>query len=552
VCMSTWKVKADAKLYANAINLTLIIILSLLSVGCGNASSDVETIITETKSLQESTQEESSQSGGTESETTSSESSEADDSEEVVSEVSGNIGFDISVDGKSDVVTSQVITINLNDLNIDASTITASNVSLSRNNVLIPSSIQFDTAANIIRLTPNTYLIPGQQYTVTIGGLTSIQGDVIDGSTANFSVVEPVNRLVMGGLSGRIIIYDVGQDGLLTENSNSQTSLSTGGAINRMALDNGGENFYVAETIINTGMSSLLGFSIDSNNALVETIGSPFASIVGFIDLFHKENTPYFYVVNNTANHISTYKQTLNSPELTLVSGSQLITTEIKSPRILAFHPSQNLAYILFAQYEGDPDGNSVKGYRVNNSTGVLSELSGVTVTHALGSRGMQITPDGKFLYVINNDWTNYTLNELRYYEINATTGVLSEGIGSPITVSYDSLSDIIISPNGKNLFALVHRLAENRRYLIPYEVNKLDGALTPIPEIELTGVGGGRISGSLAMDKDSEYIYIKEESEISNNTKLFVLNIQGDIIQTITIPEENFGALYYYGYSPL
>ena len=93
-----------------------------------------------------------------------------------------------------------------------------------------------------------------------------------------------------------------------------------------------------------------------------------------------------------------------------------------------AAQPSGNVAGFAYVANQGS--GN-VSAYAIDTSTGALSEVAGSPFAAGIGPESISVHPSGKFAYVANFGSANVS-GSVSAYTIDASTGALSEVVGSP------------------------------------------------------------------------------------------------------------------------
>src|SRR5262249_19893301 len=87
--------------------------------------------------------------------------------------------------------------------------------------------------------------------------------------------------------------------------------------------------------------------------------------------------------------------------------------------------------------------------YRIERATGELTEVGGSPVTVGTAPFGIAFSPDGRFLYVANEE--NETISAFAF---SPTTGHLTPVPGSPFAGGSSLINDIAVTPNGRFLYA--------------------------------------------------------------------------------------------------
>jgi 6-phosphogluconolactonase len=137
-------------------------------------------------------------------------------------------------------------------------------------------------------------------------------------------------------------------------------------------------------------------------------------------------------------------------------------------PRHYTFHPTLDVVYF------SDEQGSSVTGYRLDTTAGTLSAFQTASTlpegnTERNTCSQIQLTPDGRFLYVPNRGH-----NSIAGFSVDASTGRLTAA-GRVPTESVPSAFGL--DPEGKFVFAAGSATAK----LASYRINGDNGELTPL-----------------------------------------------------------------------
>ena len=191
-------------------------------------------------------------------------------------------------------------------------------------------------------------------------------------------------------------------------------------------------------------------------------------------DLHFDPSGKFLYVAEGEANTIDAFVSNPTTGALTPVRGSPFVprgsTSGLCSPResfcggSVAISGNHHLYYVssLF---------NGVSEFQINPTTGALTEMAGSPVANpAHEGLGVRIAPNGKHLYVNAPD-----VSEIVAYTINTTTGKLTKVTGSPFKAGgQDNFMDI--DQTGKFLYAA------NGNTVSGFHINSTTGVLTRVP----------------------------------------------------------------------
>ncbi len=159
---------------------------------------------------------------------------------------------------------------------------------------------------------------------------------------------------------------------------------------------------------------------------------------------------------------------------------------------------AQNQRFLYVANW--DPSSNSISGFSVDPTTGLLTPLPGFPVPANGLPRHFAVHPNNKFLYLSNEQAA-----AIYAYSIDPATGGLTAIPGSPFPAGPGS-AWVILDPSGR--FAYINSYLSNSVY--GYTVDSSTGALTPIPgsPFPAQGVSGRDEPGDLATDPAGKFLF--------------------------------------------
>jgi DNA-binding beta-propeller fold protein YncE len=126
------------------------------------------------------------------------------------------------------------------------------------------------------------------------------------------------------------------------------------------------------------------------------------------------------------------------------------------------------LGRFLFVSGWQEGGGNLVSSYRRSSTDGTLT-LVGDYPTGGGNPAGVAVTPDGRFVYVVN-----YLSGTISGFSIAAGTGVLTAVTGSPFTIGA-GLWELAIDPSGRYLYA------GQAEFMTSYAIDLTSGVLRPL-----------------------------------------------------------------------
>lgn len=169
----------------------------------------------------------------------------------------------------------------------------------------------------------------------------------------------------------------------------------------------------------------------------------------------------FAYVANGDAATITVLAANDSTGALTIAGPNVATVTSVFE---LAMDPAGRF---LFASL---PKGD-VRAYSINQTDGLLSEVSGSPFALGGTGRELKVDPTGRFLYVANE-----TLGALSAFAINQATGALAALPGSPFT-AVPSVLGVEIDPAGEHVYGVSSAAGA----IAGFSIDASTGALTPV-----------------------------------------------------------------------
>ncbi len=255
------------------------------------------------------------------------------------------------------------------------------------------------------------------------GALSSAGLPVATGNGPFAVLVDPADQFlyVANKTDNTVSVYEIGA-GTATAVSGSPYAVGT--TPSSLAMDPGGNFLYVTSYL--EGLVS--AFSIEAGAGILSPLGgAPFGTAKGPVRIGVAPTGTLAYVSNELSTSISGYSLNPSTGDLAPLSGFPLSTTS--APEGMAFDPGGR--FVLVADVTAR---NDISTYSISPSTGALTlsstVASGSTAGNAVFPVDIQITPQGNFAYVANEN-----SNTVSGFAVAASTGALSAVPGSPFLV---------------------------------------------------------------------------------------------------------------------
>jgi len=172
------------------------------------------------------------------------------------------------------------------------------------------------------------------------------------------------------------------------------------------------------------------------------------------------------HIAGSDPNLILQFKFNQSTGKLTPNTPDRVIPEQGAGPRLFCFHPKLDMLYF------DNQEGNSVAAYKLDTAAGTLTPFQSISTipegyTQKSKTADIQISPDGRFLYVNNRGHSS-----IAGFAVDAFSGRLTAIEHVPTEPEARSMC---LDPGGNFLF--IAGLASGR--LVSYRVNKDSGKLT-------------------------------------------------------------------------
>ncbi len=311
--------------------------------------------------------------------------------------------------------------------------------------------------------------------------------------------------------AGSVSLFAIQSDGTLSAvNCTTTATCAAGNMPESIDIDPTGQFISVANESDNT----LSLFTINQNNGQLSELSilasrSMPSAVTYYSDTSEVMITPRFaYVVNGnitTGNSVSAYS--INASNGTLSSLSSPIATGT-GPSAIASDPAGRFAYV------SNSNSSNISGYTINQTTGVLSQITGSPFsldTLSFGPESLTVEPSGRFLYVADTG-----SNTLSSYSINQADGVISLLTNSP-TTSVDPIA-ITIDPTGR--FAYVANTSPSNS-VSTFSIDPISGDLTAVG----TPAAAGSAPNAVAVEPTGRFVYVANIGIASYNISAYRIN---------------------------
>ncbi|MGA8222612.1 MAG: choice-of-anchor D domain-containing protein [Candidatus Acidiferrales bacterium] len=190
--------------------------------------------------------------------------------------------------------------------------------------------------------------------------------------------------------------------------------------------------------------------------------------------------------------------------------------------------------------YTADYSAHNISGFQLNPSTGALSPIPGSPFNERLDPFALAVDPAGRFLFAANTKDNNSGDNDVSVFQINPTTGALTETPNSPFSAG-NGAGPTTLATDPLGLFLYVGNTTNNADTSLGevdvYSINQTTGALTPSIQSQNGGtIGplGPRDAFVLPASTSATTIYIagQDPIQIPEIVQPYTINAQtGDLV---------------------
>jgi 6-phosphogluconolactonase (cycloisomerase 2 family) len=212
------------------------------------------------------------------------------------------------------------------------------------------------------------------------------------------------------------------------------------------------------------------------------------------------------YVTNRSANDLWVYDMDTTTGELTKLKGTVKAGTV---PRDVAIDPTGRFAYVANEGFFHGELG-TVSAYQIDASTGALTQVSGSPFASGRELYGVAIDPTGKFAYVIGEGD-----DKVYGYGIDSNNGGLTPLPDSPYA-SEKTPFYLAIDPTGKFAYTTNARYTgenHNRGHVSAYTI-AANGVLTPVKD---SPFGAGEHPRGVAIDPTHNLVFVTTQRQFGN-----------------------------------
>jgi hypothetical protein len=282
----------------------------------------------------------------------------------------------------------------------------------------------------------------------------------------------------------------------------------------------------------NFGSTTVSVYQVNTTTgAFTQVSGSPFSTggsplSVAFSPVV--EGNLFAAAANYAAKTVAIFSVNTTTGVFTPVSGSPFATDYF--PNTVAFSPLVG-GNLFVATSNGNTVSSgtlSISVYKVNTTTGVLTEVTGSPFTAGLWPHGIAFTPNlnGTVFAAIANNASN----TVSVYKVNTTTGAFTQISGSPFATGSQPYNVAFSPVVGGNLYAAIPN--NNATTTSVYQVNTTTGAFTSLGTIT---VGSGPGDSAFSPLLTNGNLFLGTTNPGSNSAYVYQVGALLPIITTLS-----------------
>lgn len=223
---------------------------------------------------------------------------------------------------------------------------------------------------------------------------------------------------------------------------------------------------FLLSTYYNVGKAAI--YQISSGGKLK---GDAVQILGGYVNPHCIQTDPsnqFLFLSDKGGNKIYQYKFNVRTGKINSNDPKEILLAPGMGPRHFTFFNRKNIVYFV------NEVGNSITVYRLNTSTGLLSEFQNISTLpkdfrDSSKAAEIHLTPDDRFLYVSNRGY-----DSIAAFSVERKSGRLKANDYYPTVRNPRAFN---IDPSGKFLFAA----GENSDSLAIYHINMKSGELKPL-----------------------------------------------------------------------
>jgi 6-phosphogluconolactonase (cycloisomerase 2 family) len=334
------------------------------------------------------------------------------------------------------------------------------------------------------------------------GALTPVTGSPFGGNISPFyGASDPAGKFLyaVDQFNGRIYGFSIDQTtGALTGVEGSPFTPRASEAVMPI-VDPTGSFLYVTnlDTCGDDCKGAVSAFKIAPDGSLIEMAGSPYTTDYGTFGIAMAPSGKFLYTMNGrnccrAVQTVSAFQVDPVSGALTAIDGSPFSAGGIAS--FAAFHPSGNFLYVIVSG-----EGTAVQTFSINPTTGALSSTDSF-VNLGQNPQGIDVDTIDDFLFVANNGSTGAGRvdGSIQVFHIDATTGALTQVLGSPFTTTGSNPLQPAVDRSCKYLYVTNNNVPGGTAadYVLAFAIDPITGNLTGVPGSPFATSSGGAPQG--------------------------------------------------------
>jgi 6-phosphogluconolactonase (cycloisomerase 2 family) len=305
----------------------------------------------------------------------------------------------------------------------------------------------------------------------------AIYGLAVNPNSGSLSAISPTTQIPVPPVTNNSLVADVG-----------------------LAADSGGMVLYA--TVTGTGGPNVFSYLVNKTTGALTAAGKATVSVFPRTLAAIEQNL--YVIPDPSQNAAQMFAFSINGSTAALTQLSPTITLPAPANALAIVGFGNNLPSWMGLTFQ-DAAGGEIQGIaRQPNGGATGLQLNPPTSSGGTGAGAIQVTPDGKFVVVVNSGSSNVAV-----FSLNASTGALTQVSGSPFATGQQPGLMAISPPplagsarSGKFVF-----VADEGGSLSAYTIDSA-GSLTAAPGTPVP-IGTNAQPVSMAVDTAGKFVYV-------------------------------------------
>jgi 6-phosphogluconolactonase len=153
--------------------------------------------------------------------------------------------------------------------------------------------------------------------------------------------------------------------------------------------------------------------------------------------------------------------------------------------------------------------------FTIDQLTGMLTPMSPATLPAGGYLFDAKVTPNGKYLYVLNNESDGKSAKAVWEYSINSSTGMLSPIVapGTPLVVAGSGATAVTIDPTSRFAYVVNRTSNSVSMYTVDQNTGALTLNMTPSAPLGFLSLAGALVPFRITFDPSGRFVYVTNQN---------------------------------------